>query len=131
MLALMLDRRARISRSFNLYPFIPIAYASATRDTTNLPPEQRFIDTFIDYNPHLCSGGEKFFGLFESGNGHCAGDGGKSCKEFFERIAAFEVVEHGLDGDAGPAEDGSTAKDAGSLVMMSLEGIVLAYWERV
>ena len=45
-------------------------------------------------------------GFFEDLDGEVAGDGGEAFEEVVEGVAVFEVVEEGLDGDAGAAEYG-------------------------
>ena len=59
---------------------------------------QPLINAFVDENAHLgpC-GGQEFSGLLQGSDRHFAGDCGKTLEKFFQRFAAFQIVEQSPD----------------------------------
>jgi hypothetical protein len=55
----------------------------------------------------------ELLGLFKNLHGQFAADGGEAFEEIVEGVAVFQVVEEGLDRDAGAAKDGGAVHDFG------------------
>src|SRR5260370_4583903 len=72
---------------------------------------ESLIHTFVDQNAHLGTREQEVFCFFECSDRRFTRDGGKSLQRVFESFSVLQVVEEGLDGHAGSAKHGSTAKN--------------------
>ncbi len=64
------------------------------------------------------------FCFFESSDRHFTRNRRKSVQKVFELVSAFQVVEERFNGHAGPAKNGSSAKNVRVFCDNSHEGIV-------
>jgi hypothetical protein len=99
---------------------VPDCLALVTRQRVS----ETLVDTLVDQDEHLGVREQKLFCFFQSGDGRFARNGGKTFQKVFKRFSALEVVEERLDGDARPAEDGSSAKNVRIFDYDSHDGIV-------